>query len=77
MKKPKVGFLIPNLGGAGAERMMANLAVGFAEDGFEVELVLYKAEGTFLEKRPNLWLESTSAPRATASRTGFMQADRK
>jgi len=40
---------IKNLGGGGAERVMVELANGFAERGCAVDLVLVRAEGIFLD----------------------------
>lgn len=44
---------IPNLDGGGAERVMLNLAAGFAAQGMKVSLVLVKAEGPYLSQIPS------------------------
>jgi len=49
----KVAFFLPSLGGGGAERMILNLARGFAERGFKVDLVLARAEGPYLSQVPS------------------------
>ena len=44
-----VCFFLANLGGGGAERMMANLASGLCSRGLRVDMVLAHASGPFLE----------------------------
>lgn len=44
----KVSILLPDLIGAGAQRVMANLAKGLLEHELEVDLVLVRAEGPYL-----------------------------
>ena len=41
-------IFLPSLSGGGAERVMVDLANGFARQGFPVELVLARAEGPYL-----------------------------
>jgi glycosyltransferase involved in cell wall biosynthesis len=48
----RVALFLPNLGGGGAERVMVNLARGFADRGLSVDLVLLKAEGVYLSEVP-------------------------
>ncbi|MBW4658263.1 MAG: glycosyltransferase [Drouetiella hepatica Uher 2000/2452] len=48
-----VSFFLPNLGGGGAERVMLNLATGFANQGLTVDLILVKAEGEYLAQLPS------------------------
>lgn len=48
----RVAFVAPSLRGGGAERVMLDLAIGFAEMGFHVDLVLVAAEGPYLELVP-------------------------
>ncbi len=48
----KTAFYIPNLGGGGAQRVMINLARGFAEQGRDVDLVVAKATGPLLDDVP-------------------------
>lgn len=47
-RQPDVALFVPLLLGGGAERVMVDLAGGFAERGLEVDLVLGKAEGVYL-----------------------------
>lgn len=49
---PRVALFVPSLIGGGAERMMVNLADGFAARGLEVDLVLVKASGPYLAEVP-------------------------
>ena len=52
MLRKKVALFLPSLRGGGAERVMVNLARGFSEKGFDVDLVLAKAEGPYLSQVP-------------------------
>jgi len=45
----KVAVFLQDLAGGGAERVMANLAQGLADEGHAVDLVLVRAEGPFLQ----------------------------
>ncbi|MBW4647424.1 MAG: glycosyltransferase [Kastovskya adunca ATA6-11-RM4] len=47
-----VSLFVHSLHGGGAERVMLNLAQGFAEKGLKVDLVLTKAVGAYLTKIP-------------------------
>lgn len=51
-EQPRVALFLRNLGGGGAERVMLNLAQGFAKQGLKVDMVLCKAEGTYLAQVP-------------------------
>lgn len=50
--KLKVSMFLPSMVGGGAERVMLHLARGFAERGFDVDLVLSKAVGSYLAEIP-------------------------
>jgi len=50
--KPHIALIVPSLSGGGAERMMLNLASGFAQRGLRVDLVLVRAEGPHLSHVP-------------------------
>ncbi len=47
-----IALFLPSLRRGGAERVMVNLARGFAEQGFKVDLVLARAEGPYLAEVP-------------------------
>ncbi|MDJ0702074.1 MAG: glycosyltransferase [Leptolyngbyaceae cyanobacterium MO_188.B28] len=49
----RISLFLSYLGGGGAERVMLNLAMGFIQHGFEVDLVLSKAWGPHLWKVPS------------------------
>ena len=51
-EKMKLALFLPSLRGGGAERVMVNLAQGFVERGLQVDLVLAKAEGSYLSQVP-------------------------
>ena len=49
----RIAFFIPSLiAGGGAERVLVNIARGFAERGFPVDMVLAKASGPYLASLP-------------------------
>ncbi|MEX0269959.1 glycosyltransferase [Leptolyngbyaceae cyanobacterium UHCC 1019] len=50
MSSPKIAIFIRSLYGGGAERVILNLAHGFVERGFKVDIVLPRAEGSYLEQ---------------------------
>ncbi len=52
--KERLAFFLPGLYEGGAERTMLNLAIGIAERGYAVDLVLARAEGPFLDQVPEL-----------------------
>ena len=49
----KLAIFLSSLDGGGAERVMLNLAYGFAERGIHVDLLLVKAEGPYLSQIPS------------------------
>ena len=53
MLNNRIALFLPSLEGGGAERVMVNLAQGFAAEKREVDLVLVKAEGTYLDLVPD------------------------
>jgi len=68
MNPKKVALFLSYLGGGGAERVMLNLAKGFLESGFQVDLVLAKAWGPHLWKVPaGVTLIDLGAPRPLLS----------
>ena len=44
----RLALFVPSLEGGGAERVMVNLAAGFAGRGFATDLVLARATGPYL-----------------------------
>ena len=50
--KERIAFFLPALYGGGAERVILNLASGFARKGYPVDLVLAEAVGPFLAEVP-------------------------
>lgn len=51
---PKISLFIADMGGGGAERVFANLAKAFSEQGYAVDLVVGSLRGaTYLEEIPN------------------------
>ncbi|MBX2846823.1 MAG: hypothetical protein KTR16_00770, partial [Acidiferrobacterales bacterium] len=45
----KLAIFLPNLDGGGAERTMLNLAEGMVERGYNLDLVLAQADGSYLK----------------------------
>ncbi len=50
MSNPTIAIFLPSLTGGGAERVMLNLANGMADLGFNIDLVLAKADGPYLNQ---------------------------
>lgn len=48
----RIAFFLPSLRGGGAERVAVNLAQGITERGLPLDVVLARAEGTFLADLP-------------------------
>lgn len=48
----KLAFFLPSLAGGGAERVMLSLACGFAARGHDVQMVLAKREGAYVDELP-------------------------
>lgn len=51
-KKEHLAFFLPGLYDGGAERIMLNLAKGMADRGYQIDLVLGRAEGPFMNDVP-------------------------
>ena len=51
--KVRVAIFTSNMDGGGAERAMAKLAGGIADRGYDVDLVLSRAEGHYLDEVPD------------------------
>lgn len=74
MKKQAISLYLPSLRGGGAERVMLNLARGFAESGYAVDLVLARAEGPYLNAVPdNVRVIDLKASRVLASLPGLVR----
>ena len=62
-----ISILLPDLRGGGAERVNIDLAHEFVRAGYEVEIVLMKARGEFLEEaRQSFSVVDLATPRARA-----------
>lgn len=60
----KLAFLLPDLGGGGAERVALRLAGEFVARGHQVDLVVLRAEGDLLDQLPpGVRLVDLAAPR--------------
>lgn len=67
----RIALFVPSLNGGGAERVMLNLANAFSERGLVVDLVLLKAEGSYLQElSPQVRLVELGASRMM---TGFLR----
>lgn len=74
MSKQKISLYLPSLRGGGAERVMLNLACGFAESGHAVDLVLARAEGPYLNAVPdNVRVVDLKASRVLKSLPGLVR----
>lgn len=70
----KVAVFVPSLRGGGAERVMLDLAHGFAERGISTDLVLPQVEGPYLsEVRPDVRIVNLKARRVLASLPGLVR----
>ncbi|GIV17136.1 MAG: glycosyl transferase [Armatimonadota bacterium] len=52
-QQQRIAFYMPSLAGGGAQRVFLHLAQGFAEQGYEVHLVLARAQGPYLPQVPS------------------------
>lgn len=69
-----ISIYLPSLRGGGAERAMVTLANGFAERGYQVDLVLAKAEGPYLnDVAARVNVVNLKAPRVLASLPGLVR----
>lgn len=66
--KERLAFFLPGLYEGGAERIVLNLAKGISERGYQVDLVLARAEGPYMEQIPEpVRLIDLKAPRVLGS----------
>jgi glycosyltransferase involved in cell wall biosynthesis len=74
IEKRRLALFLPSLHGGGAEKVMVNLARDFVERGIVVDLVLAKAEGTYLSEVPReVRVIDLSVPRVIASLPGLVR----
>ncbi|MGH2679410.1 MAG: glycosyltransferase [Actinomycetota bacterium] len=72
--KARVAIFTSNMDGGGAERAMAKLAGGIADEGYAVDLVLSRAEGHYLEEVPDtVRIVDLDATRVLASVPGLIR----
>jgi hypothetical protein len=72
--KVRVAIFTSNMDGGGAERAMAKLAGGIAEQGYDVDLVLSRAEGHYLTEVPDtVRIVNLDASRVLASIPGLVR----
>ena len=51
-KQPRIAVFVPTLAFGGVERVMLNLAQGFCDRGFDVDVVAHRVEGEFRDNVP-------------------------
>lgn len=68
----RISFLLDNLAGGGAERVMLNLATGFARLGHPVDVLVCKMEGSLCDKIPKD--VNVVQLKASSSRLGILYA---
>lgn len=72
--KERITLFLPSLHGGRAERVMVNLARGFAERGLAVDLVLAKAKGPYLSQvPPSVRVVDLGASRVLSSLPGLVR----
>jgi glycosyltransferase involved in cell wall biosynthesis len=72
--KMRVAIFTSNMDGGGAERAMAKLAGGIADQGYDVDLVLSRAEGHYLDEVPDtVRIVNLDARRVLASIPGLIR----
>jgi len=69
----KIALFLPSLRGGGAERVMLNLSKGLINHGYQVNLVLVKAEGDYLSQVPaGVRIMDLKSPRVLLSLSGLI-----
>ena len=63
----KIAVFLPSLSEGGVERVMLNLAEGFAHKGIPTDMVLAQATGSFLSQASNVRIVDLKSPRLRAS----------
>ncbi|MER3472566.1 MAG: glycosyl transferase [Armatimonadota bacterium] len=70
----RLALYLPSLAGGGAQRVFLHLAKGFVHRGYEVHLVLARAEGPYLPQIPHeVRVVDLHAPRVLASLPGLVR----
>lgn len=70
----RIALYMPSLAGGGAQRVFLHLAQGFAERGYEVHLVLARAQGPYLPQVPPcVRMIDLGASRVLASLPGLVR----
>lgn len=73
-RKERVAIFTSNMDGGGAERAMLKLAGGIADRGYQVDLVLSRAEGHYLDEVSGaVRIVDLEAPRVLASLPGIIR----
>ena len=76
----KLAIFLSDLMGGGAERVMLNLASGFAEQGYLVDIVLARKEGSYLAQIPSqlrlIDLNASSLLRSLPSLIRYLKQER-
>ena len=74
LQRKKLALFVASLRAGGAERVMLNLARGFAGRGFKVDLVLARAEGPYLDEvPPEVRVVDLGAKRVLSSLPGLVR----
>ena len=77
---PKLAIFLSDLLGGGAERVMLNLAYGFVRQGYEVDLVLAKKEGSYVSQIPSevrlIDLKAKSLLRSTSLLSRYLKQEK-
>jgi len=74
----RIALFLPSLRGGGAERVMVDLAKGFSEKGYTVDLILAKAEGPYLsELTSSIRVIDLAQPRVAFTLLGLIKYLRK
>ena len=76
----QIAFFLPDLIGAGAQRVMLNLAKGVARRGYEVDMVLARAHGSYVSEVPEsiriVDLEASRLIASVPALTQYMRRER-
>ena len=77
---PRIAIFLSDLLGGGAEKVMLNLASGFVMQGYEVDLVLAKKEGSYVSQVPSeirlIDLKAKSLLRSTSLLSRYLNQEK-